>query len=361
MSDEVYARLADVLNTLPNGFPRTEQGLEIKLLKKIFAPDEADLFCDLRLTWETAEQISQRAGRPLEGLEDRLKRMSERGLIQGVALGPSMIFRMMPWAFGIYEMQNRRMDREMAQLAYDYWPHYLKGYQTQKPQGFQVIPVERNLPSRQEAMPYQQVSRLIENSKSFVVMDCICKKEKGLLGQACKHPLEVCMGFAPIPGAFDRSTTGRAISKEEALEILARCEEAGLVHITDNVQTGHFYLCNCCGCCCGVLQGINRVGLAAGLAVNSRYYAVIDPDLCTACGTCAEERCQVRAIEERDTFYEILPERCIGCGLCVSTCPSQAIALVPKRPQDFETPPVDQQAWFDQRGRARGVDYSRYR
>jgi ferredoxin len=361
MSDEVYRRLAEVLNTLPNGFPTTEQGLEIKLLKKIFNPEEAELFCGLRLTWETAEQISQRTGRPIEGLEARLKQMGEHGLIQGVALGPTMIFRMLPWVFGIYEMQNRRMDRELAELSEGYMPHYMKQYQTLKPQGFQVIPVERDLPSRQEAMPYKQISRIIENSKSFMVFDCICKKEKGLMGHTCKHPLEVCMAFAPIPGVFDNSAVGRAISKEEALKILARCEEDGLVHITDNVQTGHFYLCNCCGCCCGVLGGINRLGLDAAQVVNSHYYAVIDPDLCAACGTCAEERCQVKAIEERDSFYEVLRERCIGCGLCVSTCPNEAIALVQKGPQDFEAPPKDHPSWFDERGQARGVDFSRYR
>jgi len=361
MSDEVYVKLAEVLNTLPNGFPRTDEGLELKLLEKIFDPDEADLYCDLRLTWETAEQIAERSGRPLEGLGDLLKRMSEHGLIQGVALGPSMIYRMLPWVFGIYEMQNRRMDRELAELAYDYMPHYMKEYQGRKPQGFQVIPVERDLPSGQEAMPYKQVSRIIENSQSFMVFDCICKKEKGILGHPCKHPTEVCMAFAPLPNVFDNSPLGRAISKAEALKILTDCEEAGLVHITDNVQTGHFYLCNCCGCCCGVLSGINRMGLDAGLVVNSHYYAVIDPDLCTACGVCADERCQVSAIEERDSFYEVIQQKCIGCGLCVSTCPGEAITLVQKQPQDFEAPPKDQMDWFDQRGQARGVDFSRFR
>lgn len=48
MSDQVYYKLAKVLDTLPNGFSATENGLEIKLLKKIFTPEEADLFCDLR-------------------------------------------------------------------------------------------------------------------------------------------------------------------------------------------------------------------------------------------------------------------------------------------------------------------------
>ena len=63
MSNDVYRKLAKVLDTLPNGFPATESGLEIKLLQKIFTPEEADLFCDLRLSLETPVQIAERTGR----------------------------------------------------------------------------------------------------------------------------------------------------------------------------------------------------------------------------------------------------------------------------------------------------------
>ena len=45
MHEEVYHKLAKVLDTLPNGFPATESGIEIRLLKKIFTPEQADLFC----------------------------------------------------------------------------------------------------------------------------------------------------------------------------------------------------------------------------------------------------------------------------------------------------------------------------
>jgi len=60
-------KLAKVLDTLPNGFPATASGIEIKLLKKVFTAEQADLFCDLRLSFETALDIAQRTGRPLEG------------------------------------------------------------------------------------------------------------------------------------------------------------------------------------------------------------------------------------------------------------------------------------------------------
>jgi electron transport complex protein RnfB len=102
MSTEAYHKLAKVLDTLPNGFPSTAHGIEIKLLKKIFDPQDAELFCDLKLTFETADQIAKRTGRPLEGLEDRLTSMWQRGQIFGVNLGGIKIFKMVPWAFGIY-------------------------------------------------------------------------------------------------------------------------------------------------------------------------------------------------------------------------------------------------------------------
>jgi electron transport complex protein RnfB len=82
MSDEIYKKLAKVLDTLPNGFPSTPSGVEIKLLKKIFTPEQADLFCSLRMTFETAGQIAERTGRPLPGLEVQLTAMAEAGQIQ---------------------------------------------------------------------------------------------------------------------------------------------------------------------------------------------------------------------------------------------------------------------------------------
>ena len=114
MSEQIYTSLAKVLDTLPNGFPATDSGVEIKLLKRIFRPQDAELFCDLRLNFETAQQISERTGRPLEGLEEHLSEMKDRGKVFGIDLGGIKMFKMVPWAFGIYEFQLPHMDRELA-------------------------------------------------------------------------------------------------------------------------------------------------------------------------------------------------------------------------------------------------------
>jgi hypothetical protein len=100
----------------------------------------------------------------------------------------------------------------------------------------QVIPIEKEIPNKQQALPYEQVSNIIENSQSFAVFDCICKKEKHLLDDGCDKPLEICTAYAPIPGAFDDRDHFRSLSKTEAYAVLNKAEEAGLVHLTWNVE-----------------------------------------------------------------------------------------------------------------------------
>lgn len=361
MTDEAYRKLAKVLDSLPNGFPATENGLEIRLLKKIFKPEQAELFCELKLKFETPEQISKRTGRPLETLEKMLHTMWQRGQIFRVEFGGVKLFKMMPWVFGIYEFQLPHMDRELAEMCGEYSNVYGKQFFEKQPQLMQVIPIEREIPARHESLTYEKASSIIESGQSFLLNECICKKEKGLLDNPCEKPVDVCMAVAPVPGIFKDTKVGRTISKEEAYDVLRRAEEAALVHLTWNVESGHFFICNCCGCCCKVLEGINRLGMPASKVVNSYYYAEIDPDACTGCGTCADERCQVNAIEEEGDVNQVIKERCIGCGLCIPTCPSEAIRLVRKRAEKLVPPPKDEMAWYEERARRRGIDFSDYK
>ena len=284
--------------------------------------------------------------------------MWKRGQLFGVDFGEVVVFKMVPWVFGIYEFQLERMDQEFARLAEAYNEHFGPQFFKGKPQLMQVLPVEQTLQEKHDPLPYQQVSAIINTGESFGLGECICKKEQKLLGKGCEAPLEICMGIAPVPGFFDNHQTFRPISKLEAFEALERAEAAGLVHMTSNVKSGHYYICNCCGCCCGVLRSINKWGLNE--ATNSHFYASIDPESCIQCGVCRDERCQVQAITETDEVFEIDPDRCIGCGLCISTCPSESIALVHRQPDDYTPVPADEKAWFEARGRARGVDFSEF-
>ena len=361
MNDEVYYRVAHVLDTLPNGFPSSESGVEIRLLKKIFTPEQADLFCDMRLSFETAEQISIRTGRPLEDLEEMLISMGDAGQLFAIQLGEQWFFKMLPWVFGIYEFQLSRLDRELAELNEEYGPVFVRQFYKSKPQLMQVLPIEEEISVQQEALPYERVSAIIEHGQSFRVSDCICKKEQGLVGKPCDRPVQVCLAIAPVAGIFENSPHGRVITRDEAYDLLRQSEESGLVHLTGNVQNGHIYICNCCKCCCGVLRSINELGIPAADVVNSHYYAAIDTEECISCGVCLDERCQVGAIEEAENTYRIIQQRCIGCGLCISTCPTRAIHLIHKDTDKREIPPITEDAWFEEKGRKRGIDFSRYK
>ncbi|MBU1340983.1 MAG: 4Fe-4S binding protein [Proteobacteria bacterium] len=352
MNDTTYHTLAKVLDHLPNGFPATGKGLEIKILKELFTEPEADLCCDLRLTFETANQIADRTLRSKAVLEDTLIQMWKNGLIFSIDLGGIKKFKILPWMWGIYEFQINRINEKTAALFNEYFHYFGPQFFSNKPQYPMTIPVEKTIPVNHEALPYETVSSLIEAGVDFAVNACMCRKEAALLGNPCDKPSEVCLGIAPLPDFFKTSLIwGRRISKNEAYQVLKASEEAGLVHVTSNIQRGHSYICNCCNCCCNMLKSINMFGIQH--AFNSNFYAKIDSATCCSCGICSSERCQVNAIKVAEASNQIIAERCIGCGLCVTTCPTGAATLVRKDIHDIIPPPKYESKWFKERGNFR--------
>ncbi len=350
MAKEVYYKLREILDTIPNGYPSSPDGLEIKILEKIFTEEEADLTTKLKLNWETPEAIAERTGLDRNYLAEKLLEMHEKGQIWGVKLGAVMLYKLLPFVFGIYEFQNKRMDEEFVRMSEEYMHNVFgRDYFTKKPALLKVIPIEKEIPNPSQIEPYESISGIIEGAKAWGVTDCICKKEKKMLGEGCDHPQEVCIAVAPIENYFEGHFLSRPITKEEAFRILDAAEQSGLVHMVNNQKTGHMVICNCCGCCCGLMRAMNELGYREALA-SSNFEAVVDHDLCTACGICLD-RCQVRAIELDSTAT--VNERCIGCGLCVTDCPVEAIKLRRRDQKDFEHVPQDEKEWMKLRNIAR--------
>lgn len=57
MAEDVYPRLREFLDGMPGGFPATESGVEIKILRKLFTPEEAEMVMHLKPFPETASAI----------------------------------------------------------------------------------------------------------------------------------------------------------------------------------------------------------------------------------------------------------------------------------------------------------------
>jgi ferredoxin len=354
MPTEVYRKLAERLDALPNGFPSTESGVELRLLAKLFEPEEAALASTMRLTREPSEAIAARAGVGPEDADRTLKRMARKGLIRIKRGRGTLLFGLMPFVVGIYEEQLPRMDEELAALLEQYLQETRGGGITQdEPAVHRVIPVEESIPFELEIFPHERASQLLENAKSWGVRDCICRVQKDLIGERCDHPIENCLVFAPVEDAFDHSQVDRAISKEEALRILREAEEAGLVHSTGNYVGPHYYICNCCTCCCGIMRGVAEFGVPTAVA-RADFQAEVDAEACIACGDCLA-RCQFGALSIPDEVCVVDEVRCVGCGVCATVCPTGALHLERRPEGEVPPPPADVKEWGQLRATTRGI------
>jgi electron transport complex protein RnfB len=351
MTDNPYRQLADRLNALPNGFPPTPDGAELRLLAKLYTPEEAALAAQLRLTRETPAQLADRIGGDAEALRQQLKSMASRGLISAGRAPGGLGYGLLPFVVGIYEAQGDRIDAELARLFEDYYQQGFGQALTDQPPVHRVIPVGESVRTGLELRPFESVAAIIARVKAWGVTDCICRKQQALIGQPCEHPVDLCMIFSETPGAFDSASGVRALTQAEALATLRRAAEAGLVHSVSNNQRGVWYVCNCCTCGCGILRGLSQLGLGNVMA-PSGFVCQVDEEKCISCGVCVE-RCPFGALALGDVAL-VNPVRCAGCGVCTLACPEGALCLV-QRP-DASLPPETEEEWRQARAVARKID-----
>ncbi|MEW6440202.1 MAG: 4Fe-4S binding protein [bacterium] len=353
---DVYKRLAHKLDEIPSGYPPTESGIELKILQKIFTPEEAEMALNIRPVPETVEAIAQRLAKTVPEMQAILDKMVEKGQIGSFKFFGQQVYMLFPFVIGIYEFQLPRMDKELSAMFEEYAPRLLGSFGHFTPAVTRVVPVATEVKGDLTVHRYEDVRRLIEESASFEVAECICRKERELEGHPCKHTKEICLSLSAEENAFEKYHRGRAVSKEEAYKLLEQAEQEGLVHCTYNVVEGQAFICNCCSCCCGILRGVKELK-APYIMAPSNFIAAIDDDSCAACGVCADERCPMEAIVEENGGYRILAERCIGCGVCTPTCPTESIRLVRRPEAEQETPPANLIEWNFKRAASRGIEF----
>jgi electron transport complex protein RnfB len=353
MTKDVYRELAQKLDAIPNGFPATESGVELRLLAKIFTPEEAALASVMHLKKEPADQIATRAGIDPKVARRTLKAMVRKGQILVGRNDRNLTFGLMPFAVGIYEEQLPRLDREMAELFEEYFQEAQGFIGRYSPPIHRVVPVDEAIPTGIEIYPYERATELLEGAKAWGVRDCICRVQQKLIGKGCDRPVGNCLVFAPVEGVFAGNETTRAITKEDAISILREAEDAGLVHSPGNYQDGNHYICNCCTCCCGVLRSVSEFSVPSAVA-SSDFMAVVDAELCAACGDCLA-RCQFGALDVPGDVCLVDVGRCVGCGLCVTVCPTDALSLSRRPAGEIPPPPTDFRDWMSRRAEARGL------
>jgi Na+-translocating ferredoxin:NAD+ oxidoreductase subunit B len=355
MDSNIYRTLAQRLDSLPNGFPPTLDGVELKLLEHIFTPEEASLAARLRLHLETPEQIALRLGEDPKELREQLKSMARRGLIAAGRMEEGIGFKILPFVVGIYENQLNRLDVEMARLFEDYYHLAFGEVLSTQPSVHRVIPIGESVRTGMEIHPFESAAEIVAAAGAWGVVDCICRKQKALVGEACSHPLDVCLVLHRRPGALDQAPGVTVLTREGAMDTLQRSARLGLVHSVSNTQEGFSYICNCCTCSCGILRGIAELGIANAVA-RSAFVNQVEAALCVACEDCLEY-CQFGALSLQEVV-QVDSLRCVGCGVCVPACPEAALGLVRRPDVEVAAPPMGEMEWLQQRATARGIDLS---
>lgn len=349
-TNDVYRKLQKHLNKMPQGYPATKTGVEIRLLEFIFTPEQARIATHLDYKPKTIDQIFETARNDVSS-KDELKRIldetvSNGGITRRLRDGKEQYATLPFVSWGMYESQLKRMD----QTFLDNSNEYLTGefgleLATGRLPVMRVIPVEECINVEHHIASYDELRQLIEVSGEHIaVQDCFCKKAGDLKEKPCQltDRREVCMSFGDFAELYIEEGWARRLDREEALELARLNEQEGLVLMPGNAQEPKF-ICSCCSDCCLVLNLMKNYPNPAE-AVASNYYASVNTELCTGVADCVA-RCPIDAVTLVEGLATISLARCIGCGLCVPACPEDAISMVKKEAEIV--PPMTMEDRFD--------------
>lgn len=183
-----------------------------------------------------------------------------------------------------------------------------------------------------QPVPIEECERILDLATSITVIPCICrmhapgKRADEVCVLVTTQPIETVLadGFrdyedGPTLDDFHR------IDKQQAMALLAECEQSGLMHSIWTFQTPFTAaICNC-----NLESGCAAMRLTAGYGIKvmwrGEWVARLDQERCTACQACSRV-CPFGAISSNGRV-EIRAAECWGCGVCRSACRHQAIKL----------------------------------
>ena len=377
MLDEKYKKAARAI-VKAGAFPFPINDTMLKILKQLITEEELDLILAFRRNpSQTMEQLKQNSKLSEEQIIKHTKSLAKKGIIfnQPSSAG-IMVYRLMPILMvGIFEYtfmkkikfteEEKEIAKLFAQLFQVYSGFIQENYDMIVPAIFEnVRPYDRTISildknvsgeeilisineelevPEEQIIPTQEVEAIIKKFDDIAVGHCFCRHHQDLLENPCKTTIlrENCFSFGKSARYTSEQGFARMISKEEALQILKKSEESGLVHKAihthSDITKTETSICNCCKCCCGVFEWW-RIGMTA-LTNWTNFLSNINSNLCIGCGTCVE-KCPVDAIHlNDDNIAEVNTKYCIGCGVCAHFCSENAISLLEGMRKVYVPPP----------------------
>jgi len=275
---DIYKKMARHLDNLPGGFPSTESGVELRILKRLFTPEEAELALFLTLIPEEPRVIARRAKIDREEAGRKLEELSKKGLIFRLAPhGKQPRYMAAQFVIGIWEYHVNDLDPDFIRDMDEYISHFFDYDLWKKAPQLRTVPVGRSLIPQLEILSYESAEELVRNKSKAVVAPCICRRERRMVGHGCDRPEESCLVFGMGADYYLHNGLGRLVDQQEVLDILRKADKAGLVLQPGNSQK-IVNICCCCGCI--VLAAVcafppappNLSGLYASLNPSSQKF-----------------------------------------------------------------------------------------
>ena len=349
--EDIYRQLQKHLDKAPVGYPATESGVELRLLKHLFTEEEAQIALNLSVLPEPVEKIHKRFKKgqlSIDELETRLNTMAEKGSIMGARKSkqdPTKVYSKIPLAVGMFEFQVDRITKELAKDFFEYEEEaFAEEVLDVDTRQMRTIPVNVKIEPQFLVGNYDNITEIIKNSSGpFAVMNCICRQAKDTLNEPCKQTdiRETCLTFENAARYMMERGVARELTRQETLKMLTRAKKEGMVVQPENNQKPSF-ICLCCGCCCGILQAAKKFDKPAEF-FHTNFFAEINAETCEACEDC-QNICQMEAIERVNSHMQVKLDRCIGCGLCIPVCSTKSTRLL-KKEKEF-VPPKDTQDMY---------------
>ena len=277
-----------------------ENAPEYYCMANIVSDDEADIAIAAGLRKErTAEYLAKKVGKTVEEIKPLLDNLVYYGIFRRTfdeKLGED-VYYMQIFAPGILEMMVNNKELmaahpEVGRAFEEYTRVRMQLLGPVLPNGYglmRVIPVESAIKDIPGVSDYEKLSYYLNKYDTFSVSPCSCRASRTSIGDGCGHLDEdMCVQMGKGAEHYIRSGRARRITREEAMEIILRAEENGLMHDIPNIEEAgdSAAICNCCSCACFGL----RAGLMFGArdAIRSNFVAEIDEAKCVACAQCVE-------------------------------------------------------------------------
>lgn len=329
--EEILKELQKRLHHNPIGLP--EHSTVYEILSILFSEREAEVGAKFPFGFVTFDEIQKSTGIERGELEYILKGMIKKGLVYTSLKGGELKYLLSPGVTGFFEMTFMRTDeslpmKRLAELMYTYrnTPEFVKEFFSQTPRTKAYLYSDTVPKVRNEVLSFDQAVEHIRKAGRGSLGRCYCRHEAWHLGKNCSAPIEdICMSLGSASDFLVEQGFAKRATVDELLDALKRAEDFGLVHMGDNVMEQTTFICNCCGCCCGLLEGITKHHLKNAVTTTN-YIASIDIEKCNGCAQC-EERCQIKAIKMVGDYPKPDEEICLGCGVCAHFCPSGAIEM----------------------------------